>query len=217
MKVMAFNGSPRKAWNTGTLLEKALAGAASAGAETKLVHLYDLDFRGCSSCFACKTRGGRSFGACAMRDGLTPVLAEAADADAIILGSPVYFGAVTGEMKSFMERLMFPYSQYDATYSSLFPRKIGTAFILTMNVTEKDAEERGYGASFGLNEWFLKRIFGTGETLWCYDTYQFADYGKVVADRFDEAAKAAQRRDVFPQDCEKAFALGARLGAGAAV
>jgi multimeric flavodoxin WrbA len=57
MNVMAFNGSPKKKWNTATLLEKALEGAASQGAETELIHLYDLDFKGCISCFACKTRG----------------------------------------------------------------------------------------------------------------------------------------------------------------
>jgi hypothetical protein len=38
MKVIAFNGSPRKKWNTATLLEKALEGAASQGAETELIH-----------------------------------------------------------------------------------------------------------------------------------------------------------------------------------
>jgi len=60
MKVMAINGSPRKEWNTATLLENALEGAASQGAETELVHLYDLNFKGCKSCFECKTRGGES-------------------------------------------------------------------------------------------------------------------------------------------------------------
>ena len=54
MKVIAVNGSPRKTWNTATLLEHALAGAAGSGAETELVHLYDLEFKGCISCFACK-------------------------------------------------------------------------------------------------------------------------------------------------------------------
>ena len=55
MKVMAFNGSPRKKkWNTVTLLKSALEGAASVGAETELVQLYDLDFSGCISCFSCK-------------------------------------------------------------------------------------------------------------------------------------------------------------------
>ena len=57
MKVIAFNGSPRKNWNTAMLLEKALEGAKSEGAETELIHLYDLNYNGCISCFACKTKG----------------------------------------------------------------------------------------------------------------------------------------------------------------
>jgi multimeric flavodoxin WrbA len=57
MKVIAFNGSPRKQWNTATLLEGALQGAALQGAATELIHLYDLNFKGCISCFARKTRG----------------------------------------------------------------------------------------------------------------------------------------------------------------
>lgn len=82
MKVYAINGSPRKKWNTATLLEKALEGAASKGAETELVHLYDLDFKGCTSCFSCKLKEGKSYGNCAMNDGLTPVLSKLAEADA---------------------------------------------------------------------------------------------------------------------------------------
>jgi len=216
MKVMAINGSPRKTWNTATLLEKALAGAASVGAETRLVHLYDLDFRGCKSCFACKVRGGRSLGACAVRDGLTQALADAAEADALILGSPIYFGAVTGEMKSFMERLMFPYLQYDVGYSSLFPRKIGTAFVYPMNVQEHEAEKLGYLPSLHNNERYMARIFGACETLFSFDTYQFDDYAKVMADGLNAERKAARRREVFPEDCEKAFALGVRLAMAAA-
>jgi multimeric flavodoxin WrbA len=46
MRAIAVNGSPRKNWNTASLLEHALAGAAMDGAETELVHLYDLDFKG---------------------------------------------------------------------------------------------------------------------------------------------------------------------------
>jgi len=46
VKVLAINGSPRKKWNTATLLEKALEGAASLSADTELVHLYDLDYKG---------------------------------------------------------------------------------------------------------------------------------------------------------------------------
>ena len=79
MKVMAFNGSPRKKWNTATLLEEALAGAKANGAETELVHLYDHVYQGCISCFACKEIGGQSYGRCAVQDELTPILDRAAD------------------------------------------------------------------------------------------------------------------------------------------
>ena len=74
MKVMAINGSPRKQGNTATLLNKALEVAKSHGAETEMVHLYDLDYKGCRSCYACKLKGGKSYGKCAIRDSLTPVL-----------------------------------------------------------------------------------------------------------------------------------------------
>jgi multimeric flavodoxin WrbA len=86
MKVMAVNGSPRKTWNTATMLRKALKGAASQGAETELIHLYDLKFTGCTSCFACKIRGGKSYGRCAVKDGLAPILKKVKEADVLILG-----------------------------------------------------------------------------------------------------------------------------------
>ena len=210
MKVIAFNGSPRKEWNTATLLEKALEGAASQGAETELVHLYDLKYKGCMSCFACKTKGGESYGRCAVQDDLTPILKKVETADVIILGSPIYFGTVSGEMRSFMERLMFPYLTYTHPPRSLFPKKIKTGFIYTMNAPEERVKEFGFPQHVG-NEMILKLLFGASESLCSFDTYQFEDYSKVVADLFDPEEKAKRRKEVFPQDCEQAFDMGARL------
>ncbi|MBR6625080.1 MAG: flavodoxin family protein, partial [Mailhella sp.] len=67
--ILALNGSPRLKGNTAAMLQAALDGAASAGAETKLIQLYPLDFKGCISCFSCKLKGGRH-GVCAMKDEL---------------------------------------------------------------------------------------------------------------------------------------------------
>src|SRR5659263_69368 len=136
MKVIAINGSPRKKWNTATMLEKALEGAASEGAETELIHLYDLNFKGCTSCFACKLKDGKSYGKCAMKDELTHVLEKLRDVDAVILGSPIYLGNSTGEMRSFMERYIFPYSAYSANLQTLYPRNTTIGYIYTMNITE---------------------------------------------------------------------------------
>ncbi|AGK95696.1 flavodoxin family protein [Clostridium pasteurianum] len=208
MKIIAFNGSPRKSWNTATLLEKALEGAASKGAETELINLYDLNYKGCASCFACKKIGSKSYGKCALKDDLTPILDKIEEADGIILGSPIYLGSITGEMKSFLERLIFPYLVYDADYSSLFKKKINTAFIYTMGIDEQRLLNSGYDSYFNINKTFLEHIFGNFESLILTDAYQFDDYSKYVSSAFDPEKKAQRRQEQFPIDCEKAFELG---------
>lgn len=211
MKVIAINGSPRKKWNTATLLEKALEGANSEGAEVELIHLYDFNFKGCTSCFSCKLKGGKSYGKCAMKDELTPVLEKLKYVDAVILGSPIYLGNSTGEMRSFMERYVFPYLTYSNNLPSLYPKNTPVGFIYTMGVKEEYFDMLGLRKTIELNENFTKRIFGYSESLYSTDTYQFDDYSKYVADRFDPEEKAKRRKEVFPHDCEKAFEMGVRF------
>lgn len=211
MKIIAFNGSPRKNWNTATLLSKALEGAALEGAETELIHLYDLDFKGCISCFACKTIGSKSYGRCAVQDDLTAIFSNIEQTDAIILGSPIYFGTVSGEMKSFLERLLFPYSTYTDPPQSLFPKRIKSGFIYTMGVTEEMMQEMGYTQDFKRHDMILKRIYGDSEYMCSFDAYQFDDYSKVVSTRFDPVKKAKRHDEVFPVDCQQAFDMGVRL------
>ncbi len=211
MKIMAFNGSPRKKWNTATLLQKALEGAGSFGAETELIHLYDLEYKGCISCFACKTIGGKSYGKCAVQDDLTDVFNSIEQADAILLGSPIYFGEISGEMKSFMERLLFPYSTYTDPPQSLFPKKIKAGFIYTMGVPEEMMQQMGYALTFDRHAMILNRIYGSSEYMCSFDAIQFDDYSKVLATRFDPVKKKKRYDEVFPLDCQKAFDMGVRL------
>lgn len=209
--VIAFNGSPRKTWNTAILLQKALEGAAEAGAQTELVHLYDLAYKGCTSCFACKRLGGKSFGRCAMRDGLTPYLEKIEAADALLLGSPIYFGSLTGEMRSLLERLLFQYLTYNDAQPTSLKKRIPTGLIYTMNVPEEFVRTVGYDKNLSFTENSLRRVIGPVEVLYVTDTYQFDDYAKYSSAKFDGAAKAQRRREVFPQDCQKAYELGKRL------
>ncbi|MEI6293058.1 MAG: flavodoxin family protein, partial [Methanomicrobiales archaeon] len=211
MKVLAINGSPRKKWNTATLLQNALDGAAFAGAETELAHLYDLTYTGCTSCFACKLKGGTSYGKCAVQDGLTPVLEKIPDVDALILGSPIYFGTVTGMMRCCMERLLFPYLVYTNPPASLFEKKIQTAFVYTMNVSEQQMQDYLYPVHTGSNEQVLARTFGHAESMFSFETLQFEDYSKMVFNYFDPADRTERHRTVFPEDCRRAYDLGTRL------
>jgi len=209
MKVLAFNGSPRKTWNTATLLKKALEGAASQGAETEFIQLNELNMKGCQSCFSCKKRGGKSYGKCALKDDMTPLYGKIEQADAFFVGSPIYFGAITSELKMFMDRL-FPYSNF-GDYSSNFPKKISTGLIYTMGAHGEGA--RQFDGYFQFLQMAFSWLFGSAETVVSTDTLHVKDYSKIVADVWEAALdrKLKHHQEVFPLDCEKAFEMGARF------
>ncbi len=214
MKVIAFNGSPRKKWNTATLLDRALEGAASVGAETKLVHLYDIGFKGCRACYSCKLLGGSSYGKCAAKDGLTPFLKDIETVNAFFLGSPIYFWSMTGVARMFMERLLYPYT--NAVDSSVLPdKKIPTGLIFTMGAPEEQMKERGWDQQLlGIGA-LMQMIFGTSETMFVNNTTPFEDYSKYATNPMvDPEEKARIRREEFPVFCDKAFEMGARFAKG---
>jgi multimeric flavodoxin WrbA len=208
--VIAINGGPRKTWNTATLLERALKGAEREGASTRLIHLYDLDFKGCHSCFACKIKNV-SLDYCAIKDELQPVLEAIHGCDALIIGSPIYFGEVTGQTRSFLERVLFPYLSYDMKPSS-FGKEIDVVMVYTTNAPESEFDNVGYTAKFKAYEGLLSMIFGKAETFYATETLQFGDYSKFASGRFDADERKKRHQTVFRQDCRDAFDLGRRLG-----
>jgi multimeric flavodoxin WrbA len=211
-KIVIVNGSPRATGNTATLLHHVEAGARELGSGSEWVDLYKIVFQGCRSCFACKLKGGPSYGRCSQRDGLSSVLAEIAKADAIVLGSPIYLGAATGAMRSFLERLIFPWFTYTEPPQSIAPKMLATGVVYTFGATEEVATQPSYALHFGVTERLLGLVFGAPvQTLMSYDTLQFSDYSKYVADRFDPVHKEKRHQEVFPKDCEKAQDLGRSL------
>lgn len=215
MQVIGINGSPRKEWNTATLVRSALEGAASVGAQTRLVHLYDLDYKGCTSCFLCKRKGNHCNGLCAMRDDLREVLeAVVYEADVLVLGSPIYFGDVTGETRSFLERLLFPNISYDEFGRSDFPRQVASGLVFTMNCPERYVKDVHYDILFDQHLRLMGILKGPSELLTCHETWQFSDYSVMKAALFDVEAKAKRRAEQFPVDCRRAFDMGARLASG---
>ena len=213
-KALFINGSPRKKWNTIKVLESAMKGAQEAGAEVELVNLYDIDFKGCKSCFACQLKNAKTDGVCAIRDGLRPVLEKAREADVIIIGSPVYLSYPTGETRSFLERLVFPNFTYDIDEQGNRRRPIiekQTAMIFTMNIPEEAMEEWKYPILLGTCEKQLRENFGHSETLYVCNTYQFTDYSRYAFTYFSEEDKRKYRDEHFATDLQNAFELGKRL------
>lgn len=213
MKVYAINGSPRKNKNTATLLNKALEGvkASNPDAETEVINLYDLNYTGCKSCFACKLIGGKSYGKCAIKDDLYEVLEKLSQADGIIFGSPIYLGQITAQLQGFFERFIFQYLVYDKNYSTIAPKKIPTAFIYTMNAPKEIMANIGYPQSFNSMEASIERMFSKPLVMYSNNTYQFNDYSKYKSDAFSEEEKRKHRETQFPIDLENAFSLGKNL------
>ncbi|MBN2060042.1 MAG: flavodoxin family protein [Deltaproteobacteria bacterium] len=216
MYVMAFNGSPRKkGWNTVTLIQNALKGAESAGAEIELVQLYDLNFSGCLSCFSCKKLDRKEDGVCSVADDLTPVLDRIRTADAMIIGTPLYWGSESAATRAFLERLLFPCSNYSKDAKSLFPKRIKTAMIYTMGIKEDMLESSGFQQKIAFTRDMIENYFGPCELLLCNDTLQYSDYDKYESEMFDKEAKLKRHTEVFPIDCQRAFELGVRMASGA--
>jgi multimeric flavodoxin WrbA len=150
-----------------------------------------------------------------MKDGLSACLDEISKCDVLLLGSPIYIGGITGVMHSFLERLLFAPLVYDADYSSIFPGRVASCFFYTLGAPEERAKAQNYQAIFQSNDMGLKRLKGASEHLVSYNTYQFDDYAKYDAPAFDEKAKAKHKAEHFPEECRKAFDIGARLAQAA--
>lgn len=214
IKAVFVNGSPRKNKNTAQMLESAMKGAQEAGAECEFFNLYDIDYKGCKSCFACQLKNAKTDGVCAIRDDLRPVLERCRQADVIIVGSPVYLSYPTGETRSFLERLVFPNFTYDLDENGNRRRPIiekQTAMIFTMNIPEESMAEWNYPTLLGTCEKQLRENFGNSETLYICNTYQFNDYSRYAFTYFSEEQKRKYRDEHFDTDLQKAYELGKRL------
>ena len=122
MKVVAFNGSPRKDGNTATLLGVVLKELEDQGIETELVHLKG-PLSGCIACFKCFEKKN---GKCAMdKDIINECIALMSGADGIILGSPTYFADLTPELKALIDRSGF----VGKANGDMFKRKVGAAVV----------------------------------------------------------------------------------------
>lgn len=214
VKAMFVNGSPRKNWNTAKMLESAMQGATEAGAECEMVHLYDINFHGCKSCFACKIKNSKTNGVCAIKDDLRPVLERARQCDVLVLGSPVYYSYPTGDLRSFLERLAFPVGTYmykNGKPITLRDKVIPTAMIFTMNCPQDYMRQIGYPTLLEENTKVMANIFGYSETLYACNTYQFNDYSRYDFNLFSEEDKRRYRDEHFATDLQNARDLGRRL------
>ena len=206
-KIIAVNAGPRKGWNTDTLITEASKGAESAGAIVERFDLFRLDkYTGCISCFGCKKEKNK--GHCICKDGLTPVLNAIRESDGLIIGSPNYLSEMTASFRALYERLIFQNLTYNLETPCCNPRPIPVLLIMTSN-----APDTAYGALMQNYQQALSRFVGPTELLISGDTLQLKDYSKTdwPWSLFDPAAKQQRHDTVFPEECKRAFGLGAAM------
>lgn len=208
-KMMIIDGGPRKTFNTAAMLGKIAEGARSVSdeIEVKTVRLYDIDYKGCMSCMACKLKGKVS-NVCKFRDALTPILEEVAQADGLVLGSPIYFSEVTAQLRAFLERLIFAWLSYN-DYSLTAPKQMPVLLTYTMNANEEQAKM--IYQMMGIVEDSLKRAMGDVEHVDAYNTYQVKNYDRYELAGFPEPMKRQYRNTHWEQDLQRAYDAGKRM------
>jgi multimeric flavodoxin WrbA len=132
MKVLGIYGSPRKGGNTDQLLDKALEGARSAGAEIRTVYVRDLKMCGCIECGGCDKTGK-----CVVEDDMQSVYPLLEEADVTFLASPIFFYSVTAQVKALIDRVqaMWAKQQLEQHPEEKKMFKQGRGYLITVGAT----------------------------------------------------------------------------------
>lgn len=123
MKVIAFNGSPRINGNTAAALKTVLERLRQHGVETELIQLGGQLLSGCRACGRC--RQNHDCRCVIDGDSINSYIGKMIEADGILIGSPVFFGNVTPEVKALIDRAGY----VSKSNGGLFRRKAGAAVV----------------------------------------------------------------------------------------
>lgn len=215
MKFFLLNGSPRPNNNTGKLLAKCKEGIVDtleehniSDARVEVINLFSLDFKGCMSCFSCKLLDGPFYGRCPINDDLKDLLPELWDCDGFVIGSPIYFSDVTGQVRNLIERLVFPKLVYGG--DSISEKRMPTGLILTMNAPREFAKE-SYNVIENNISGSLSVAFNPPLIVSAYNTVQFNDYSKYENYLFSEEDKLAYEEEFFPKVLDEAYHMGVNI------
>ena len=150
MKIACVLGSPRAKSNSSIIARRFIDIAEKMGAETQIYTLNDLKYRGCQACMACKTKLEK----CALKDDLAEVLGAMQEADIWLLASPVYFGEISGQLKTFLDRT-FSYLKPDYT-TIPNPVRLAPGKKLVFAICQASPDEKFFADIFPRYNFFFK-------------------------------------------------------------
>jgi len=130
-----------------------------------------------------------------IQDALTTLLEEVAQADGLVLGSPIYFGEVIGQMRALLERLAFPWLSYN-DYSMTAPKRMPVVLVETLN----GLPDRNNSNGFGSMEYCTTTALGEPQRIVAYNTCQVEHYDRYELAGFSEEAKHKWRDEYWEKD-----------------
>ncbi|MCL3780832.1 flavodoxin family protein [Prolixibacteraceae bacterium JC049] len=168
MKILAINGSPRRGGNTEISLRETMKPLEAAGFETEVFQLGGKPVHGCTACMKCLEHQDRK---CHVKnDAINECIQKMIEADAIIIGSPVYFANMTTEVKALMDVAGY----VTRTNGHLLKRKVAAAVAV--------ARRAGEVTTFNsINNFFLiNQMIVPGSHYW--NVVSGRDKGEVLND-----------------------------------
>ncbi len=213
MRILAINATGRPEGSTSKLVEKALQGAVSQGAQTEHLLLCQKDIRFCTNCLACYSNLDADIAPCSIKDDVAEILEKIKDADGIVMATPIHSGFTTGLMTSFAERAVWTLCKPTGSFFDLKgcpePRLTdkprGSIIIASAGGIPDELRTYCDLATPWLKD--LCQLLFNGEVVG--DLYAGAHYPRPVAD--DEWPRAYTIRALTDTQLEQAYALGAEL------
>ncbi len=136
-KVLVVSSSPRKGGNSETLAKRFAEGAISAGNEVKVISVQDVNLKFCTGCLYCQ-----SHDKCVLNDGMNALYSEFENADVLVFATPVYYYSVSGQLKTFLDRL-----------NPLYPRKNKFKEVYLLATAADDDEAAMNGSVSDIQGW----------------------------------------------------------------
>ena len=185
-KILGISGSPRRNGNTETLLDYALEGASQAGAVVDKVVVSELCLRPCCECAGCDKTA-----VCVIKDDMRLIYKKIDISDALIISSPIYFGSITSQLKTMIDRFQ-PYWIKKYMLKKAVSKKTGRKGIF-LCVSGSDRK-----TSF-MNARSIVNIFFT--------TLDIKYFGSIFCGGLEEAGGAKKDARVL----KRSFNMGAKL------
>ena len=187
-KIIAILGSPREEGNSDILLNSAVKGAESSGANVEKIIIRDLQIAPCNACGGCWEKG-----VCVIDDDMQKMYPKLVDANGIIVASPIYFMGVSAQLKAFIDRCQ-----------AFWARK----YVLNLSIREGGRIAKGFFIATAARDTGEGLFAGAVKTIKAFFHVLDTQYmGDILCVGLEEKGVASKRQELLQQ----AFDAGNKL------